>query len=123
MKKTAAQNRKITIEDYLAALSSDKRTALERIRKAIRAVLPDGEECISYGIPAVRFKGKVVAGFGATATHCAFYPFSSSTIAALQDDLREYDTSKGAIRFPPERPLSAVLVRKLVKTRIAETGR
>ena len=121
MKKTTISNRKVTIEDYLAALSPAKRAALENIRKAIRAAVPDGEECISYGLPAMRFNGKVVAGFGAAATHCAFYPFSSSTIAVHRADLEGYDTSKGTIRFPPERPLPAALVRKLVKTRIAET--
>ena len=111
-----------TIDEYLAALSDDKRTALEKLRKAIKAAVPRAEECISYQLPAFRLDGKMLVAFGATANHCAFYPMSSSTVAAHQDDLKDYDTSKGTIRFQPDHPLPAVLVRKLVKARIADNA-
>lgn len=108
-----------TIDEYLAALSDDQRAALEKLRKTIRAVAPDAEECISYQLPAFRLNGLLV-GFGAGANHCAFYPMSSSTVAAHKDELKGYDTSKGTIRFQPDKPLPAALVRKLVRARIAE---
>jgi uncharacterized protein YdhG (YjbR/CyaY superfamily) len=108
-----------TIDDYLAALSDDKRAALEKLRKTIRAAAPAAEECISYGLPAFRLNGPLVA-FGATANHCAFYPMSGSTVAAHKDALEGYDTSKGTIRFQPDKPLPATLVRKIVRARIAE---
>ena len=110
-----------TIDEYLAALSEDKRAALEELRKAIRAAAPKAEECISYQLAAFRQDGMLVA-FGATANHCAFYLMSGSTVAAHEDDLKGYDTSKGTIRFRPDKPLPASLVRKLVKARIAENG-
>ncbi len=109
-----------TIDEYLAALSEDQRAALEKLRKAIKAAAPRAEECISYQLPAFRLDGKMLVAFGATATHCAFYPMSSSTVAAHQDDLKGYDTGKGTIRFQPDHPLPAALVRKLVRARIAE---
>jgi uncharacterized protein YdhG (YjbR/CyaY superfamily) len=108
-----------TIDEYLAALNDDQRAALERLRKIIRAAAPNAEECVSYQLPAFRLNGMLVA-FGATATHCAFYPMSSSTVADFKDALKSYDTSKGTIRFQPARPLPSSLVRKLVKARIAE---
>ena len=108
-----------TIDEYLAALSDDKRAALEELRKTIRAAAPEAEECISYQLPAFRLNGMLV-GFGATAKHCAFYLMSSSTVAAHQDELKDYDTSKGTIRFQADKPLPAALVRKLVAARIAE---
>ncbi len=108
-----------TIDDYLAALSADKRAALEKLRKAIRGAAPKAEECISYQIPAFR-QNRMLVGFGATAKHCAFYLMSSSTVEAHREQLRDYDTSKGTIRFPADKPLPAALVRKLVKARIAE---
>ena len=111
-----------TIDEYLAALSDDKRAALERLRKTIRAAAPKAEECISYQLPAFRLNGMLV-GFGATANHCAFYPMSAATVAAHRDELEDYDTSKGTIRFQPGKPLPAALVRKLVKTRIEENER
>jgi len=109
-----------TIDEYLAALSEDKRTALEKLRKTIRAAAPKAEECISYGLAAFRLDGKPLVALGATANHCAFYLMSGSTVFAHKDELKDYDTSKGAIRFPAEKPLPDALVRKLVKTRIAE---
>ena len=110
-----------TIDEYLAALSDDKRAALEKLRKTIRAAAPKAEECISYQLAAFRQNGMLVA-FGATEKHCAFYLMSSSTVAAHKDELKDYDTSKGTIRFPANKPLPAALVRKLVKARIAENA-
>jgi uncharacterized protein YdhG (YjbR/CyaY superfamily) len=108
-----------TIDEYLAGLSDDQRAALERLRRTIRAAAPSAEECISYGLPAFRLNGVLVA-FGARANHCAFYPMSSSTVAAYRDELTGYATSKGTIRFQPDKPLPAALVRRMVKARIAE---
>ncbi len=111
-----------SIDEYLSNLSDDKRAALEKVRQAIRAAVPSAEECISYGIPAFRWNGKVLVGFAAAAKHCAFYPWSSITVGAFPDELKGYDTSKGTIRFPPEKPLPASLIRKLVKARIQENN-
>jgi|SRR5271157_5083155 len=111
-----------TIDDYLAVLSDDKRAALEKLRKTIRAVAPKAEECISYRLPAFRLNGRMLVAFGATANHCAFYPMSSSAVEAFKEELKAYKTSKGTIRFQADKPLPAVLVRKLVKARIAENG-
>ena len=110
-----------TIDEYLAAVSEDKRAALENLRKTIKAAAPKAEECISYQLAAFRQNGLLVA-FGATKNHCAFYPMSASTVAAFRDELEGYETSKGTIRFQPDKPLPASLVRKLVKARIAENG-
>jgi uncharacterized protein YdhG (YjbR/CyaY superfamily) len=65
----------------------------------------------------------VLVAFGATANHCALYPMSASTVEAHRDELKEYDTSKGTIRFPANKPLPTGLVRKLVKARIQENER
>jgi uncharacterized protein YdhG (YjbR/CyaY superfamily) len=111
-----------TIDDYLATLSADQRAALEKLRKTIRAAAPEAEECISYRLPAYRQNGMLV-GFGATTKHCAFYLMSASTVDAHKNELENYDTSKGTIRFQPDRPLPAGLVRKLVKARIAENDK
>jgi uncharacterized protein YdhG (YjbR/CyaY superfamily) len=107
-----------THDAYLAAVSDDKRAALEALRKAIKAAAPEAEECISYRLPAFRLKGKFLVAYGAAAKHCAFYP--GSVVEALKDELKGYNTSKGTIRFAPDRPLSPALVRKLVKLRMAK---
>ena len=107
-----------TIDEYLAALSDDKRAVLNRLRKAILAAAPRAEECISYQLPAFRLDGKMLVWFGAATNHCAFYP--GAVIEVYKDELKNYDTSKGTIRFRADNPLPTTLVRKLVKARIAK---
>src|SRR5580692_2353726 len=104
------------IDEYLAALSDDKRAALERLRKIIRAAVPKAEECISYQLPAFRLDGKCFVWFGAAANHCAIY----GVLGDHKDELKDYDTSKGTIRFQADKAMPAALVRKLLKSRIAK---
>jgi uncharacterized protein YdhG (YjbR/CyaY superfamily) len=111
-----------TIDQYLAALNNDQRAALEKLRRAIRTAAPKAEECLCYGLPAFRLNERPLVAFRAAANHCAFHPMSGSTVEAHQEELKNYDTSKGTIRFPADHPLPAALVRKLVKARIAENG-
>lgn len=108
------------IDEFIASVDEDKRAALEKLRQTIRKIVPQAEECISYGLAAFRLEGKPIAGFGASANHCAFYPMSGSTVATLKEKLKNYDTSKGAIRFTADKPLPAALVRLVLRTRIAE---
>jgi uncharacterized protein YdhG (YjbR/CyaY superfamily) len=110
-----------TIDEYLAGLPDEQRVALERLRKTIRSAAPKAEECISYGLAAFKQDGMLV-GFGASAKHLSFYPMNSTTVKAFKDNLKGFETSKGTIRFQPDKPLPAALVRKLVKARIAENA-
>ena len=106
---------------YLTALPAEQRVALERLRRTIRAAAPRAEECVSYSLPAFRQDGVLVA-FGASAKHCSFFPMSPAVIAAHAEELRGFETSKGTIRFQPDKPLPAGLVRRLVKARLAENA-
>jgi uncharacterized protein YdhG (YjbR/CyaY superfamily) len=108
-----------TIDEYLAPLGTETRAALEKLRQDIKAAAPKAEECISYNIAGFRLNGKLLVAFGAAARHCAFYP-GAFPVRTHQEELKAFDTSKGTIRFPPDSPLPARLVRKLVKSRIAE---
>jgi uncharacterized protein YdhG (YjbR/CyaY superfamily) len=109
-----------TIDEYLAGVAPDQRAALQSLRETIRIVAPGAEECISYSIPAFRLGGRIVAGFGATASGCSYYPFSGSTLKTLAGAVARYDRTKGALHFSPDEPLPETLVRKLIEARIAE---
>jgi uncharacterized protein YdhG (YjbR/CyaY superfamily) len=109
-----------TVDESLADVSADKRAALQRLRKTIKAAAPKADEYFSYGLPAFRLDGVPLVAFGAGAKHCALYPLNGSTVKTFEKELKGYETSKGTIRFTPEKPLPAALVRKLVKARIAE---
>jgi uncharacterized protein YdhG (YjbR/CyaY superfamily) len=108
------------IDAYLASVGADKRALLESLRKTIRSIVPDAEECISYAMPAFRVKGGVVAGFLATSKGCSYFPFSGSTLATLANELGDYGQTKSALHFDSNRPLSKTLVRKLLRARLAE---
>jgi len=108
------------VDAFLAKVPAERRPPLEALRKRILSVVPDAEECISYGLAAFRVEGEVVAGFQATAKGCSYYPFSGTTLATLAEDLAAYSQTKSAVHFTAERPLPAGLVKKLVKARLAE---
>src|SRR5579862_652572 len=108
------------IDDYLKGVPDDRRRALEDLREKIRAVIPDAEECISYRMPAFRVNRTVVAGFCATTKGCSYFPFSGSTLKTLGPLVSRYEQTKSSLHFSPEVPLPLTLVRKLIKTRIAE---
>src|SRR6266496_1170358 len=116
----SARRKPNAIDDYLAGVNTDQRLALEKLRKTIHAVAPKVEECISYGIPAFRLNGRSLVFFGAWANHCSFYPGSSTTLKKFRGDLKDFQITKGTIRFSPDNPLATTLVKKLVKARIAE---
>jgi uncharacterized protein YdhG (YjbR/CyaY superfamily) len=109
-----------TIDEYLASVNANHRDALQKIREAIHAVAPNAEERISYGIPAFRLNGRSLVFFGAWANHCALYPGSSATLKKFRNELRDFQTSKGTLRFSPDNPLPVALVKKLVKARVAQ---
>jgi uncharacterized protein YdhG (YjbR/CyaY superfamily) len=111
-----------TIDEYLAGVNADHRDALQELRQTIQAVAPNAEECISYAIPAVRLNGRLLVGFAAWSNYCSFYPMSSKTLKKFRNELRNFQTSKGTLRFSPDKPMPVALVKKLLKARIAENN-
>jgi len=106
------------VDAYLAALPDEQSIALQDVRRTIKAAAPEAIEAISYGIPGYKVKGKPLIHFGAAKNHCALY--GAAIAESDKEELKGYDTAKGTIRFSPDKPLPAVLVKKLVKARIAE---
>ena len=120
MKKTAAPK---NMDEYLAGVPEPARTTLNKVRASIRsAVPPEATEGISYGMPAFKYKGSLVA-FAAFSNHCSLFPMSLAVMDAFKKELKAFDTTKGTIHFPMDKPLPAALVKKLVKARIAEKDR
>ena len=111
------------VEVYLAKVPEPARTTLEKLRATIRSVVPpEATEALSYGMPAFRYKGALVA-YAAFKKHCSFFPMQASLIDEMTDELKNYRTAKGTLQFPLDKPLPATLVKKMVKARIAENER
>ncbi len=110
------------VDAYLATVDEPKRTTLEAVRRSIRAVVPDGEECTSYGMPAFRVDGKVVAGFAAFKNHLAYLPHSGAVLADHGDANAGYEHTPGSLHFAIDEPLPDDLVRRLVEAKLARLG-
>lgn len=108
------------VDGYLAKVPEPARTTLLKVRTTIRSVVPpEATEALSYGMPAFRYKGALVA-YAAFKDHCSFFPMQASLIDEIQDELKGYRTAKGTLQFPLDKPLPAALVKKMVKARVAE---
>ena len=110
------------IDGYLLALDEPKRSTLEALRHSILEVVPEAEQCISYGMPAFKVQGKTVAGFAAFKHHLSYLPHSGSVLPALGDDLARYKQTKGSLHFAIDKPIPKRLVKKLVTTRMRQLG-
>ena len=124
MKKTKGNATKVprTVDEYLEGVPEPARTTLKKIRTVIRSVAPpEATEGISYGMPTFKYKG-MLASFAAFSDHCSLFPGAGPTIE-FKNELKNFQTSKGTIRFAPNKPLPATLLKRLMKARIAENER
>jgi uncharacterized protein YdhG (YjbR/CyaY superfamily) len=108
------------VDRYLDSLAEPKRTTLLQLRHEILRALPDAEQVISYGLPAFKVRGKVIAGFGAFKNHLSYLPHSGSVLRELSTELAGYSMSTGALRFDVGTPLPRVLVEKLIAVRLRQ---
>jgi uncharacterized protein YdhG (YjbR/CyaY superfamily) len=110
------------IDQYLGALNEPERATLAQLRDTIVAIVPDAEQCISYGMPAFKLQGKTIAGFAAFKSHLSYLPHSGSVIPQLAKETEGYTKTKGSLHFPVDNPLPEKLVKKLLDARIAEVS-
>lgn len=117
--KSKVAKKPTTIDEYLAGVPEPGRSTLRKTRAAIRSAVPAGStETISYGMPAYRHNG-VIIWFAAFAKHCSLFP-TPGVIKLFEKNLKGCTVSKGTVQFPLDKPLSAALVKKMVKARVAQ---
>ncbi|MGW5239424.1 iron chaperone [Monashia sp. NPDC004114] len=109
-----------TLSDYLAEVPDDQRPALQRVVDVARGIVPDAEEGLSYGMPALRYRNKPLIGVVAAAKHLSVFPFSPAVVEAVAPDLEGFSLSKGTIRFSAEQPVPDEVVERIVTLRLAE---
>ena len=102
---------------YLLAPQPHQATMLE-MRKRILELIPNAEEVVSYGMPAFKVDGVIVAGLLANKNHVGHYPFSGGILHLFPKELENFTTTKSAIHVPVDKPLSKTLISKLIKARI-----
>jgi uncharacterized protein YdhG (YjbR/CyaY superfamily) len=109
-----------SFDDALASATPAQRLILDNLRAIIRKQAPNAVEGVNYGVAAYFIDGRSLVGLGVSQTHLSLIPMTGHTVEQFRDELKSFSTSKGTIRFTPEKPLPAALVRKIVKMRLAE---
>jgi len=107
------------IDAYIAGFPEDIRQKLEKMRATIKKAAPKAGEAIKYAMPTFTLEGNLVH-FAAFKNHIGLYP-GAAGIEAFKKELAAYETSKGAIRFPLDKPLPLALVSQIVKYRVMVT--
>jgi len=111
-----------TIDEYIRTFPKAVQATLEKLRRTIKKAAPGAEEAIRYGIPTFRLNGNLVH-FAAFKSHFGFFP-GATGVEVFKKELSPYETSKGTVRFPSDKPLPLSLITRIVKYRVKEnTGR
>ncbi len=111
-----------SVEDYLAALPEERRSAVQELRRTIRAAAPEATELISYQMPAFRSHGQFLVSYAAFKNHYSLFPASEAVVDGLGEELERYLSGKGTVRFPADEPIPTALVTRIVEIRFAENA-
>jgi len=117
MAKTTATG---SVKAYVAALPPDVRAAVEQLRTLIKAAAPKAVESRSYGIIGYKIDGRAFIYCGGFTQHVSMYPVTAAMKRDHAEAIAPYQASKGTLKFPLGKRLPVALIKKLLKTRLAE---
>lgn len=104
------------VDEYLHCINEPAKTELERIRSYIKALVPDAEEVITYGMPGFKYKKNYLIAYAPFKDHMSIFP-GGEAVTTFATELAGYKTSKGTIQFTGEKPLPEDLLKKIVLQR------
>lgn len=109
-----------TIEGYISAQPPDVAKALNRLQQLVEKTAPAAVPCISYGMPAYRYKGRMLLYFAAFTNHCSLFPGSKDVLTVFEKELKSFKTHNGTIQFTVSKPLPATLVQQIIRYRMQQ---
>jgi uncharacterized protein YdhG (YjbR/CyaY superfamily) len=107
-------------DDYIATFPPKVQELLQETRATIQKAAPDAEEAMGYGVPAFKLNGYLVY-YAAFKKHIGFYP-TPSGMKAFADELEAYETAKGTVKFPLDKPMPFDLIARIVAFRVSENA-
>ena len=111
------------VDEFLAKLRPGPRSAFAQIVTTATSLVPDAEQGMSYGMPALKYRGRPLLGFAEAKSHLSLFPFSPDVIDHVRDRLEGFSLSKGTIRFSVDHPVPDDVVSDLVTLRRDEIDR
>ncbi len=110
-----------TIDEYIAQCPETYHPLLQSVRETIRAAAPDATEKISWQMPTFYQNGNLIH-FALQKKHIGIYP-GSSGVEHFAEKLKDYQTSKGTIQFPLDKPIPHALIAEITRFRVEENTR
>ena len=104
---------RMTILEYISEQDEAIQPRLMDVYRTIQEAIPDASERISWGMPTF-WKGRNIIHFAPAKHHIGVYP-GPEAIEEFAEQLKDYRTSKGAIRFPDTKPLPLDLIREIAR--------
>ncbi|MBI5402636.1 MAG: DUF1801 domain-containing protein [Ignavibacteriae bacterium] len=111
------ENKAKSVKEYIRKLPIKSRKFIKDLTDLIKKSAPEAEEYISYGMPAYKLSGRILIYCAAFKNHYSLFP-GPSVINELKSELKEYETSKGTIKFSFERPIPKRLISKIIAYKV-----
>jgi len=105
------------LSEYLESLTGARREAIAHVYERARALVPDAEDGVGYGMPALRYRGKPLLSVMSAKGHIGLYPFSPPALDTVRDELADFSTAKGTVRFADDHPLPDDVLDRLILAR------
>jgi len=105
------------VQDYLETLNSDDKAAIKRIYDIAKKLVPEAEEGMSYGMAALKYKGKGLVSAVVFKNHMSYFPYSGTIPGQISEELKGFEFSKGTIYFSLDHQLSDKAIEAAVVAR------
>jgi len=109
-----------TLDNYFATLAPNQKAEFERIRAFVATIVPPEEDGMSYGMPAIMYRGWPVISLMANKNFLSLYPFSGKVFAKLEQELKSFEMTPGSLHFSLEKPIPDTLLREIIQLRMEE---
>jgi uncharacterized protein YdhG (YjbR/CyaY superfamily) len=110
-----------TVDEYIAGFPPEVQGILESVRAAIRSGVPDPQEKIRYGMPAVMLGGRYAVHFAAWKKHIGLYPIPTLD-EPLESEIAPYRSAKDSVNFPFGKPVPYDLIARVTRAIVASRG-
>jgi len=109
-----------TVTNYINSAPKESRQKLRELRACVHASAPGAIESLKWGMPAFSHE-RILVMFAGYKHHVGLYP-TASAVKAFAKDIAKYNTARGSIQFPLDKPLPLALIKKIIKFRVRESN-